>query len=453
MTICRDFANGRLQIGAMKEKNLPHRRAWMLSRVHGSFLPIILVLFIFVLSACKVSGSNSNTPAAANPTAPVISAFTASPSAIAPGQSSQLAWIVKNADSLALNGMATAGSGTNISPATTTTFTLVATNSIGSTAASVTVTVGNQAVAYGDMRTADLGAGANLNGAISFPATNAWNTDISTSPVDTNSGALINNIGLGTGLHPDFGSGLYSGAPIGIPYVVVAGTQPEVTILFVSYADESDPGPYPIPMNAPIEGQQADGSAFGGDRHVLVIDRDSNLLYELANAYPQNNGTWQASCGAVFHLDSNNVRPAGQPGWTSSDAAGLPIFPGLVRYEEAASGAIHHALRFTVNTTRRAYVPPATHWASNNTNSNLPPMGMHVRLKSDFTIPNEFTPESKAILQALKTYGMFVADNGSNWYISGAPDSRWDNDKLVSELGSVKDSNFEVLRMDGLVTP
>jgi len=392
-------------------------------------------------------------PATATVTAPVISAFTASPPVIASGQSSQLAWNVNNADSLTLNGVAITGSGTNISPAATTTYTLVASNSAGSAAASATVTVGTPTLIYGNMSAADLGAGANLNGAIPFPASNAWNTDISTAPVDTNSGALISSIGLGTGLHPDFGSGLYSGAPIGIPYVVVSGSQPKVAVLFASYADESDPGPYPVPMNAPIEGQQADGSAFGGDRHVLVIDRDANVLYELANAYPQSNGTWQASCGAVFHLDSNNVRPDAQPGWTSADAAGLPIFPGLVRYEEAASGVINHALRFTVNTTRQAYVPPATHWASSNTNPNLPPMGMRVRLKSDFAIPNGFSAESKAILQALKTYGMFVADNGSNWYISGAPDSRWNNDNLVSELGSVKGSDFEVVRMDGLVTP
>jgi hypothetical protein len=439
-------------ICAMKRKHLSHGMVRMLSGVHNSFFSVILVILISVLSACNGSGSNSNQPVSASPTAPVISAFTASPSTIAAGQSSQLAWTVNNGDSLALNGIATTGSGTSISPALTTTCTLVATNSIGSTTASVTVTVGSQVVTYGDMKAADLGAGANLNGAIPFPATNAWNSDISTSPVDTNSAALISGIGLGTGLHPDFGSGLYAGAPIGIPYVV-EDSQPAVTILFVSYADESDPGPYPVPMNAPIEGQQADGSAFGGDRHVLVIDRGANLLYELANAYPESNGTWQAGCGAVFHLDSNNVRPTGQPGWTSADAAGLPIFPGLVRYEEAASGVIHHALRFTVNSTRRAYVPPATHWASGSTNPELPPMGMRVRLKSSFSIPNGFTAESKAILQALKTYGMFVADNGSNWYISGAPDPRWDNDKLVSELGSVKGSNFEVLRMDGLVTP
>ena len=332
-----------------------------------------------------------------------------------------------------------------------TTVTAMAGNISGTT--TLTVTAGSPTVAYGNMSAADLGAGANLNGALPFPSNNAWNTDISTAPVDTNSSALISSIGLALGLHPDFGSGLYAGAPIGIPYVVVAGSQPFVNILFVLYADESDPGPYPVPLNAPIEGQQADGSAFGGDRHVLVIDRDSNLLYEMANAYPESDGTWTASCGAVFHLESNNVRPTAQPGWTSTDAAGLPIFPGLARYEEASSGVINHALRFTVNSTRQAYVPPATHWASTSTSPDLPPMGMRVRLKSTFVIPSGFSTESRAILQALKTYGMFVADNGSNWFISGAPDPRWNNDALVSELGSVQGSNFEVVRMDGLVTP
>ena len=306
---------------------------------------------------------------------------------------------------------------------------------------------------YGNLSAAGLGAGANLNGALPFPADNPWNTDISTSPVDPNSSAIIAAIGLATGLHPDFGSGLYDGAPIGIPYVVVAGSQPKVPMLFGDYADESDPGPYPVPPNAPIEGQKADGSPFDGDRHVLVIDRDANRLYELGNAYPQSNGSWQASGGALFHLDSNNVRPGGQPGWTSADAAGLPIFPGLARYEEAASGVIRHALRFTVSTTRKAYVPPATHWASSTISPDRPPMGMRVRLKAGYVIPANYSKESKSILQALKTYGMFVADNGSNWYISGAPDDRWNNDNLVRELGSVKGSNFEVLRMDGLVTP
>jgi hypothetical protein len=301
------------------------------------------------------------------------------------------------------------------------------------------------------MASADLGVGANLNGGIPFPADNAWNTDISGAPVDPNSDNLIATIGLTKGLHPDFGSGLYAGAPIGIPYVVVAGTQAKVAINFTAYGSESDPGPYPVPANAPIEGQQADGSAFGGDRHVIVIDRDNNRLYELFSAFPQPNGSWNADSGAVFHLDSNAVRPTAQPGWTSADAAGLPIFPGLARYEEAASGAIPHALRFTVNLSRRAYVPPATHSASSSTDTNRPPMGMRVRLKASYVIPTGFSPEVKAILQALKTYGMIVADNGSDWFVSGAPDSRWNNDALVGELGSVKGSNFEVVRMDGLV--
>lgn len=308
-------------------------------------------------------------------------------------------------------------------------------------------------IPYGNLQGADLGPGASLNGALPFPADNPWNTDISAAPVDPNSAALIASIGLAAGLHPDFGSGLYNGAWIGIPYVVVAGSQARVTMNFGIYNNESDPGPYPVPLTAPIEGYKPDNSSFGGDRHVLVIDRDANRLYELGNAYPQGNGSWNASGGALFHLNSNTVRPGGQPGWTSADAAGLPIFPGLVRYDEAAAGVIRHAFRFTVQTSRRAYVPPANHWASSNTNPLLPPMGMRVRLKASYVIPAGFSKESKAILQAMKTYGMFVADNGSNWFVSGAPDPRWNNDALVSELGSVKGASFEVVRMDGLVQP
>jgi len=304
---------------------------------------------------------------------------------------------------------------------------------------------------YGNLRGAALGVGASLNGAQPFPADNAWNTDISAHPVDPNSNNLIASIGLDRGLFPDFGAGLWEGAPIGIPYVVVAGTQPRVPVQFTDYGDESDPGPYPIPPNAPIEG----GPASAGDRHVLVIDRDSNRLYETGNSYPQQDGSWRASGGAVFHLDSNNVRPTAQPRWTSADAAGLPIFPGLVRYDEASQGpgGIRHALRFTVSQTRRAYVPPATHWASSSSNANLPPMGMRVRLKADYAIPAGFSAETRAILTALKTHGMMVADNGSNWYLSGAPDERWNNDRLKSELRQVTGRDFEVVRMDGLVTP
>jgi hypothetical protein len=383
----------------------------------------------------------------------VIASFTATPSLLTAGQTATLAWVVTGATTLKLQGAVIASTSTPVTPPATTTYTLVAEGPGGQASASVTVTVGSQAPKYGDFRGADLGAGANLNGALAFTAANAWNQDISGAPVDPNSANLIATIGLNRGLHPDFGAGLYGGAPIGIPYVVVAGTQPKVPITLGAYADESDPGPYPVPPDAPIEGQKADGSAFGGDRHVLVIDRDAHRLYELGNAYPQPGGSWQASGGAIFTLDGLVARPTAQPGWTSTDAAGLPIFPGLARYEEAASGAIRHALRFTVNLSRRAYVPPATHWASSSTDVNRPPMGMRVRLKASFVIPGSYTAESKAILQALKTFGMFVADNGSDWYISGAPDPRWNNDKLVSELGAVKGSDFEVVRMEGLVTP
>ena len=306
---------------------------------------------------------------------------------------------------------------------------------------------------YGSMAGADLGVGANLHGAVSFPADNAWNTDISKAPVDANSKKLIAAIPIANGLHPDFGSGLYAGAYIGIPYVVVAGSQPRVKVRFNLYADESDKGPYPVPADAPIEGYRPDGKKFGGDRHVIVIDRDADRLYEMYRAFPQDDGSWKAGSGAIFHLDSNNVRPTQEPGWTSADAAGLPIFPGLVRYDEAHAGLIAHALRFTVPTSRKAYVPPANHWASDSTNPNLPPMGMRVRLKKKYVIPAGFSIETKAILQALKTYGMMVADNGSGWFLSGAPDPRWDNDRLIGELSQVGRANFEVVRMDGIVTP
>ena len=300
---------------------------------------------------------------------------------------------------------------------------------------------------YASLAAASLGVGASLNGAIPFPASNPWNTDISAAPVDPNSANLIASIGLTTRLHADFGSGTYNGGPIGIPYIVVDNSQAGSAINFTAYGSESDPGPYPIPTTAPIEG----GAGSNGDRHVLVINRDTNRLYELFVAFPQASNRWNADAGALFHIDSNIVRPGGQPGWTSADAAGLPIFPGLVRYDEAAAGAIRHALRFTVQRSRRAYVPPATHFASSSTSVDLPPMGMRVRLKSSYVIPSSFSFEVKAILRAMKTYGMFVADNGSNWFVSGAPDGRWDNDALRSQLGSVEGSDFEVIRMDGLV--
>ena len=283
-----------------------------------------------------------------------------------------------------------------------------------------------------------------MHGKKVFPSDNPWNQDVSTMPVDPNSANLIASIGLNTGLHADFGT-VYDGAPNGIPYVVVSGTQSLVAINFTAYGDESDPGPYPVPSNAPIEG----GPNSSGDRHVLVIDRDHWKLYELAYAFPINGGaSWNADCGAAFDLNSNALRPAG---WTSADAAGLPIFPGLVRYDEAVEQAqIMHALRFTVQNTRHAYIYPARHFASNKTDPNLPPMGMRVRLKASFDISG-FPSEVQVILRALKKYGMIVADNGSNWYISGAPDPRWSDDNLHT-LGAIKGSNFEVVQMGTIVT-
>jgi hypothetical protein len=306
-------------------------------------------------------------------------------------------------------------------------------------------------VTYGSMAHASLGANANLNGAVPFPVTDDWNMDISREPVDPNSGNLIASIGISTGLHPDFGA-IDDNSTIGIPYIVVDSTQPEVPIAFTENGAQSDPGPYPVPGDAPIEGQTTNATPNTGDRHVLVIDRGTNRLFEMFSAFPQPDGNWQAASGAVFHLNSNDVRPTAQPGWTSADAAGLPIFPGLVRYEEAHAGFIPHAVRFTVAQSRAGFVAPANHFASSNTSPNLPPMGMRVRLKASFVIPSSFSPEVTAILTALKTYGMIVADNGADWFISGAPDQRWNNSDLVTQLRQVSGSNFEVVKMGKVQT-
>ena len=293
--------------------------------------------------------------------------------------------------------------------------------------------------------TPDLGAGASLHGKQLFPSDNAWNEDISNSPVDPNSDNLIGGMGLATGLHPDFGT-VWDGAPNGIPYVVVGGLQTPIPINFKAFGSQSDPGPYPVPADAPIEG----GPNATGDRHVLVIDRDNWKLYEMYRAFPINNGTsWNADSGAVFDLNSNALRPAG---WTSADAAGLPIFPGLVRYDEVfEQQEIKHAIRFTAQITRRAYVAPARHWASTNDSIDRPPMGMRVRLKASVDI-STYSPAMQVILRALKKYGMILADNGSNWFISGAPDPRWNDDEL-NTLKNIKGSQFEVVKMTTIVTP
>jgi len=276
-----------------------------------------------------------------------------------------------------------------------------------------------------------------------FPANNVWNRRVDTLPVDPSSQAYVNNIGATAGLHPDFGAGTWDGGPIGIPFATVPGTQPFAPITFIWYGDESDPGPYPIPPSAPIEG----GSNSTGDRHVLVVDTSSCILYELYYAWPQPDASWEAGAGAVFDLTSNALRPAG---WTSADAAGLPVLPGLVRYDEVASGKIEHALRFTVPRTRRAYVWPARHYASTSTDSTRPPMGQRFRLKAGFDISG-FSPANQVILTALKTYGMFVADNGSAWFLSGAPDGRWDDDDLHNLQTGVHGADFEAVDESSLM--
>ncbi len=278
-------------------------------------------------------------------------------------------------------------------------------------------------------------AAQTLAGCAVFPAGNIWNTRMDGLPVDPKSATYVATIGADKPLVPDFGSGLYQGAPIGIPFIVVNATQARAPVSF-DYADESDPGPYPIPRDAPIEG----GPQSQGDRHVLALDRDHCVLYELFSAFPQADGSWKAGSGAVWDLSSNALRPAT---WTSADAAGFPIVPGLVRYDEIAAGSIRHAIRFTVPQTRREYVWPATHFASKLTGDQYPPMGQRFRLHADFDISG-FAPENQVILRALKEYGMLIADNGSSWFISGGPDDRWNNDQL-RELRRVHGSDFEAV--------
>jgi len=270
-----------------------------------------------------------------------------------------------------------------------------------------------------------------LAGCAVFPASNPWNQRVDKLPVAADSAAIVASIGRDAPLHADFGSGLWQGAPIGIPYDVVTRATPRSRVVF-DYADESDRGPYPIPAGVHVEG--------GGDRHALLVDRSACRLYELY-ALRRESGRWHAGSGAIWSLRSNRLRPAG---WTSADAAGLPILPGLARYDEVARGAIRHALRFTAPRTRRAYVWPARHFASDSTDPRLPPMGLRLRLKASFDV-RSFPRQARIVLVALKRYGMIVADNGSSWYITGAPDPRWSNDQLHM-LGRVKGSDFEVVQ-------
>ena len=284
-------------------------------------------------------------------------------------------------------------------------------------------------------------AGPLLAGCRVFPDDNVWNAAVDTLPLDRNSDTYVHTIGAAANLHPDFGSGLWDGGPIGIPYCTTPGNQRLVAVHF-EYDHESDPGPYPIPPNPPVEG----GPQSDGDRHVLVLDRDNCILYELYRAWPQADGSWRAGSGAIFDLKSQALRP---DTWTSADAAGLPILPGLVRYDEVATGEIPHAIRFTAPQTRRAYIWPARHYASSLTGSEYPPLGQRFRLKASFDVSG-FSREVQVILRALKRYGMILADNGSSWYISGAPDERWDNGHL-HELQRVRGSDFEAVDESSLM--
>jgi hypothetical protein len=272
------------------------------------------------------------------------------------------------------------------------------------------------------------------------PADSFWHADVSALPVHAQSATWVGSIGATAGLKADFGAGMWDGGPIGIPYATVPGTQQRVPVSF-DYADESDPGPYPIPPDAPIEG----GPQSDGDRHVLIVDRDQCRLWETWSSYPQNGGTsWHAGSGATWDLRSNAMRPLG---WTSADAAGLPILPGLVRYDEVASGEIDHVIRFTAPRTDRRYVWPASHQAGTS-NAAYPPMGSWLRLKASVDI-SDFSATNQVILRALKKHGMVLADNGSAWFMSGAPDPRWDDDDL-QDLRSIPGSSFEVVNVSSL---
>jgi hypothetical protein len=269
-----------------------------------------------------------------------------------------------------------------------------------------------------------------------FPQTNVWNKRIGRLPIATNSRTIVRSIGANGSLHPDFGSGRWDGGPIGIPITVVGSSTPKVRVRF-GYAGESDKGPYPIPRDVRIEG----GRRSDGDRHAIIVDRSACKLYELFALYPRSGTTrWRAGSGAIWNLHSNRLRPAG---WTSADAAGLPILPGLVRWSEVKRGEINHALRFTVERTRRAYVYPARHFASDLTSRALPPMGLRLRLRANYPVRG-FPRQARIVLAALKRYGMIVADNGSSWFVQGEPSARWNNDALHT-LHRVQGSDFRVV--------
>lgn len=268
---------------------------------------------------------------------------------------------------------------------------------------------------------------AQIGGCPLFPSDNIWNTPVDTLPVDARSDAYIASIGRDTAFHPDFGSD----PSYGIPYAVVPASQATQPVTF-DYDDQSDAGPYPLTDNPPIEP--------GSDHHILLVQQTSCKLYELWDASQNDDGSWRAGSGAIFDLRSNALRP---DGWTSADAAGLPILPGLTRRDEVLAGAINHALRFTAQRTQRSYIWPARHFASSITDADVPPMGQRFRLKANFDI-SRFPAYDQVILTALKKYGMILADNGSNWYLSGTNDTSWDDDAL-EQLKTLRGSDFEAV--------
>ena len=283
-----------------------------------------------------------------------------------------------------------------------------------------------------------VGQTASLNGFVPFSSSSLWNTDISSAPVDPNSNTIISNWVGSVNVHPDWGND----PTYGIPYVVVNGDQPLVNVNLGAYGGESDPGPMPVPATAPVEG----GSSSTGDRHVLVLDNGNCFLYELYNSSVNSDGTWNADSTAVWDLLGDEQRPYT---WTSADAAGLPIFPGLVRYDEVAAGKIQHAFRFTLPRTSAAFTSPASHWAATSSDPTSPPMGMRLRLKSSYNISG-FDTQMQVILTAMKTYGLILADNGSALYVTGVSDSRWGSD--LESLKTVPASAFEVVQMSPVYT-
>jgi hypothetical protein len=291
-------------------------------------------------------------------------------------------------------------------------------------------------VAAGQRSDPPPGRSPTLAGCQVFPSDHIWNRAIDDAPLHPSSDTWVDTIGRARSVHPDFGSGLWDGAPIGIPYTTVDSRQAKVEVDFY-YPDQSDPGPYPLSEDVPIEG--------GGDRHALVVDTDDCVLYEVFDISLEG-GTWEGGSGAIFDLNGYDLRPVG---WTSADAAGLPILPGLVRFEEVEAGAIEHAIRFTVPQTRNQYVWPGRHQASDLTGAQYPPMGQRFRLRADFDTSG-FSQQALVVAQALKTYGMILADNGSAWYLSGAPDERWDNEAL-RDLKQIVGDDFEAVDVSGLM--